>query len=145
MAEEISSEPLVEEPATPDMPGTAALQPEVPEVQKRGRGRPPGSKNRPKEPKQEVQKAPEPPKASKPKAVKIEVTPVVEPMEPEAKASKKPRSPPKPKAEVIEAPVSPPSPRQAVRTAASLLREMHRQEKARTESFYASEIAKFMR
>ena len=128
-----------------------AVTPEPPEQAeapvKRGRGRPPGSKNKPKVQIETVPAAAPAEKAKLAKEVEIESAPVVEPVKrakrvkteaPKAPAKRVELETPEPKA-------APASPRSVVRNAAQLLRDMHAQQKRAEEAYYAAEIAKFMR
>lgn len=159
MAEEFSSEPTAEPVETAPVETEAAM------VATRGRGRPSGSKNKPKAPVEETEAvpvAPKPAKAQKP-TVQIETTPVVtEAPKPKRVKIQAPPAPPDPPAAPVAPPapkrrakpeaapreqamVDPPSPRSTVRTASQMLKEMQRQHKRHEESYYAGEIAKFMR
>ena len=160
MAEEFSSEP------TAEPVDTAPVETEAAMAATRGRGRPSGSKNKPKAPVEEtgaVPVAPKPAKAQK-TVVQIETTPVVTeapkpkrvkiqaPPAPPVPPPTAPVAPPAPKrrakpeaAPREQAMVDPPSPRSTVRTASQMLKEMQRQHKRHEESYYAGEIAKFMR
>lgn len=159
MAEEFSSEPTAEPVETAPVETEAAM------VATRGRGRPSGSKNKPKAPVEETEAVPVAPKPAKAQksVVQIETTPVVtEAPKPKRVKIQAPPAPPDPPAAPVAPPapkrrakpeaapreqamVDPPSPRSTVRTASQMLKEMQRQHKRHEESYYAGEIAKFMR